>query len=52
MDGERPIVHVSFDGCCEPVNPGGYGSYGVVIEQDGEVLLREATCRSRPLDEQ
>jgi ribonuclease HI len=32
-----------FDGACEPVNPGGTGSFGVVIKgEDGTVLLRDA----------
>jgi ribonuclease HI len=32
-----------FDGACEPVNPGGTASFGVVIKgQDGTVLLRDA----------
>ena len=31
-----------FDGACEPVNPGGTASFGVVIKgEDGTVLLRE-----------
>jgi ribonuclease HI len=31
-----------FDGACEPVNPGGTASLGVVIKgEDGTVLLRE-----------
>ena len=32
-----------FDGACEPVNPGGTASFGVVIkDEDGAVLLRDA----------
>jgi len=38
----RETIQVAFDGACEPVNPGGYGSYGVVVKQDGQTLLREA----------
>ena len=31
-----------FDGACEPVNPGGTASFGVVIKgEDGTVLLRD-----------
>ena len=31
-----------FDGACEPVNPGGTASFGVVIKgENGTVLLRE-----------
>lgn len=33
---------VWFDGACEPVNPGGHGTYGIVIEQGGE-LIHEAS---------
>jgi ribonuclease HI len=32
-----------FDGACEPVNPGGTATFGVVIKgEDGTVLLRDA----------
>ncbi len=27
-----------FDGCCEPVNPGGNASYGIHVAKDGEVV--------------
>ncbi|MGD0012733.1 MAG: hypothetical protein ABSE93_29850 [Terriglobia bacterium] len=31
-----------FDGACEPVNPGGTASFGVVIkDKDGTVLRKE-----------
>ena len=31
-----------FDGACEPVNPGGTASFGVVVKDDeGTVLLKE-----------
>jgi ribonuclease HI len=31
-----------FDGACEPVNPGGTASFGVIVkDDDGTVLLRE-----------
>lgn len=32
---------VWFDGACEPVNPGGHGTYGIVIEQGGELVHEE-----------
>jgi len=31
-----------IDGACEPVNPGGTASYGVVVKQRNEIILREA----------
>jgi ribonuclease HI len=30
------MIEAYFDGCCEPVNPGGTASYGAVIFVDGE----------------
>ena len=39
---EEPEFLAWFDGACEPVNPGGTASFGVVIkDKDGIVLLRE-----------
>lgn len=32
------MIEVWFDGCCEPINPGGNGGFGVIIKQDGKVL--------------
>lgn len=28
-----------FDGCCEPVNPGGHASFGAVVLIDGETVF-------------
>lgn len=36
------MIKVYFDGCCEPVNPGGTAAYGVVIF-DGEKRIYEAS---------
>lgn len=33
---DRPTVRAWFDGLCEPVNPGGHGACGVIVECDGE----------------
>jgi ribonuclease HI len=39
---EEPGILAWFDGACEPVNPGGTASFGVVIRgEDGTVLLRD-----------
>jgi ribonuclease HI len=38
MDG----IQVWYDGCVEPVNPGGHGAIGVVIKQGGRILLEES----------
>lgn len=35
-------IEAWFDGCCEPVNPGGHGSFGVVIKWGGEIILAES----------
>jgi ribonuclease HI len=32
-----------FDGCCEPVNPGGYASYGAVILKDGKPIWQDSS---------
>lgn len=38
-DPARPIL-ASFDGACEPVNPGGLGTYGFVVRQGDRLLVR------------
>ena len=39
---EEPGILAWFDGACEPVNPGGTATLGVVIkDNDGTVLLKE-----------
>ena len=35
------MIEMWFDGCCEPKNPGGYSSHGVVIINGVETLLRQ-----------
>lgn len=35
-------VEVWYDGCCEPVNPGGHAACGVLIKRDGQVLWQES----------
>ena len=41
-----PIITAYFDGVCEPVNPGGYASYGILItkhsKDDYICLLKES----------
>jgi ribonuclease HI len=39
-DHEEGIV-VYFDGLCEPVNPGGIATYGVVIRKGSQILFEE-----------
>ena len=31
-------MEVFFDGCCEPMNPGGNGGYAFIVRKDGEIL--------------
>lgn len=31
-----------YDGACEPTNPGGTASYGVIVKKDGVVLFEES----------
>lgn len=35
------MIILHFDGLCEPNNPGGVATYGVIISRDGEKLLAE-----------
>ncbi len=37
----RPDLEIWIDGACEPINPGGTASYGLVIKGKNETLLRE-----------
>lgn len=36
------MITVYFDGACEPINPGGTASYGVIIKKDGREIYRES----------
>lgn len=35
MKTKKSKIICYFDGCCEPVNPGGHASYGAVVFDDG-----------------
>lgn len=35
-------IEAWFDGCCEPYNPGGHASFGVLIKWGGEVIVSES----------
>ena len=35
-------LHAWFDGCCEPRNPGGHASFGVLIKWGDEVIVAES----------
>lgn len=38
----KDIIHLWFDGACEPMNPGGHATFGVVATtDDGEVIHEE-----------
>lgn len=32
------IIEGFFDGCCEPVNPGGHAAWGALLKLDGKVV--------------
>lgn len=34
------MLKVWIDGACEPVNPNGTASYGVVVQRDNEIILK------------
>ena len=36
------MIEAWFDGCCEPVNPGGTAAYGAVIMRDGQPLWSDS----------
>jgi len=37
------MITAYFDGCCEPINPGGLASYGItILSESGEILHRES----------
>src|SRR5215831_16782417 len=42
------MIEAWFDGACEPVNPGGTASYGVIIMQNGETLHECAAVYAPP----
>ena len=35
------MITLNFDGACEPKNPGGFASYGVVVIRDGERIFED-----------
>jgi len=37
---EFQMIQADFDGACEPRNPGGHGTYDVVVRVDGEIVYR------------
>ena len=39
---EAKMIKVYFDGCCEPVNPGGTAAYGVAIYNDFQRIWEES----------
>lgn len=36
------MIEAYFDGCCEPVNPGGTAAYGAVIFKDGQQVWSQS----------
>lgn len=38
----RAMIEVWYDGACEPRNPGGTASYGLVIKKDGQTVFEES----------
>ena len=35
-------IEVWFDGACEPVNPGGHGTYGYVVKKNGKTIKEQS----------
>ena len=36
------MIEAYFDGCCEPINPGGTAAYGIVIFKDGQEIFEDS----------
>ena len=41
---ETRLIEAWFDGACEPVNPGGTASYGVIVTRNGETSTSVRPC--------
>lgn len=37
---KRDLIEGWFDGCCEPRNPGGHGSWGALLKKNGRVIWK------------
>jgi|SRR5579872_1170196 len=42
ITGPNQTYHANFDGLCEPVNPGGIATYGVIIRKGSEPVFQES----------
>ena len=42
MKIKKSVIEVWYDGACEPRNPGGTASYGVIIKDGNKVLFEES----------
>jgi len=42
------VIEAYFDGCCEPVNPGGTASYGAIVLVNGVKIWEDAELVSAP----
>lgn len=42
LDSTGDTIIAYFDGLCEPVNPRGVATYGIVIQKEGKVLFEES----------
>lgn len=42
MARHQASIRFWWDGCCEPVNPGGHATYGVFVEQNRKQILAES----------
>jgi ribonuclease HI len=51
-DGTNASVTVSFDGACEPFNPGGIATWGFVVVERGRVVKSECGLACKPFSPQ
>ncbi len=48
-EDSEPKLIAFFDGACEPVNPGGTASYGVVVKSNGVTIFTDSAPGPPPL---
>jgi len=51
-EDSEPKLIAFIDGACEPVNPGGTASYGVVVKSNGVTIFTDSAPGSPPLARQ
>jgi ribonuclease HI len=42
LDSAGPVTIAYFDGLCEPINPKGVATYGIVIQREGQIVHEDS----------